>query len=209
MIYKQLFFIYGKGSETLWKLRNGGRIKCLPSYHHGSRAVLRSEYLISRANISSISCNLKVRYCLVRSGYQLLSQTIFLQLIFKLYFSIFLSFTTALPLYFFLQIWKGLCPESIRIIIFYCTPLSLCFCLSALLSLESYLPIPQVQKLLILHVKKNIFRISVQSVQDWMLWNLTIWCFLSSRVEVLTRSTSEVQQPGLHTWTQQAQLRLV
>ena len=107
--------------------------------------------------ISSISCNLKVRYCLRRSRYQLLSQEIFLQLIFKLCFSIFLSFTTAMLLYFFLQIWKGLCPESIRIIVLFSTPLSLYFCLSALLSLEFYLPIPEVQKLLILHVTKNIF----------------------------------------------------
>lgn len=138
-------------SETLWKLRNGGRNKCLPNYLHGFLAVLRSEYLISKANISSISCNLKFRYCLIRSRYQLLSQAIFLQLIFKL------CFTTALSIYFFLQIWKGLCPESIRIIILYSKPLSLCFCLSALLCLESYLPIPQVQKTYYLTCNKEHF----------------------------------------------------
>jgi hypothetical protein len=86
-------FAWGR-SETLWKLRRCVRTKCLLKCLRGSQAVLRSEYLINRENISSISCNLKVRYYLMRSRHQLLSQAISLHLTIKLCFSIFLSFTT-------------------------------------------------------------------------------------------------------------------
>lgn len=100
-------FAWGR-SETLWKLRHGFWIRYLLNYLHGSLAVLRSKYLISRANtrISSISCNLKVRYCLIRSRHQLLSQAITLHFIFKLCFRFILSFTTG-SVTLLLQTWKG------------------------------------------------------------------------------------------------------
>jgi hypothetical protein len=138
-------FAWGR-SEALWKFRHGVRIKCLPNYLQGSLAVLRSEYLISRANTSIISCNLNVRYCLIRSRHQLLSQA-------RIYISFLSLFSShlrlALPLYFFLQIWKEVCPENIRSIILYSRPLSLAFCLPALPFPEPCVPIPQVIHLVV------------------------------------------------------------
>ena len=74
----------------------------------------------------------------------------------------------ALPLYFFLQTWKALCPETIRSIVLYSRPLSLCFCLSALLSSEPYLPITQVQKTSYLTRNKEHFYSNISAVLSRM-----------------------------------------